>query len=66
MNILGGASQTTARIIGIDHVQLAMPHGGEDGARAFYAGALGMAEIRKPGHLAVGGGCWFAGGGVEI
>lgn len=30
------------RIVGIDHVQLAMPRGREDDARAFYAGFLGL------------------------
>jgi hypothetical protein len=28
----------------IDHVQLAMPTGGEEAARAFFIGVLGMAE----------------------
>lgn len=53
-------------IIGIDHVQLAMPHGGEEAARRFYAGVLGMREIERPAHLAVGGGCWFEGGAAHI
>lgn len=53
-------------IIGIDHVQLAMPHGGEEQARRFYAGVLGMREIDKPAHLAVGGGCWFQGGAAHV
>lgn len=53
-------------IIGIDHVQLAMPHGGEDEARRFYVGVLGMHETTKPAHLAVGGGCWFAAGEAHI
>ena len=30
-------------IIGLDHVQLAMPSGGEDAARRFYGGVLGLA-----------------------
>jgi catechol 2,3-dioxygenase-like lactoylglutathione lyase family enzyme len=47
------------RITCIDHVQLAMPAGGEDLARAFYGGALGIQEVRKPAHLAKRGGCWF-------
>ena len=33
-------------ILGIDHVQLAMPHGGEDEARRFYLGVLGMRILR--------------------
>lgn len=53
-------------ILAIDHVQLAMPHGGEPQARAFFCGVLGMEEIPKPAHLAVGGGCWFASGDVHI
>jgi catechol 2,3-dioxygenase-like lactoylglutathione lyase family enzyme len=53
-------------IVGVDHVQLAMPKGGEDAARAFYGGVLGLAERPKPAHLATRGGCWFAGTGVEL
>jgi len=53
-------------VTGIDHIQLAMPEGGEDAARAFYAGVLGLAEVAKPAHLAVNGGCWFAGGTAHI
>jgi catechol 2,3-dioxygenase-like lactoylglutathione lyase family enzyme len=40
----------------IDHVQLAMPAGREDEARAFYRDVLGISEIAKPSHLAVRGG----------
>jgi catechol 2,3-dioxygenase-like lactoylglutathione lyase family enzyme len=43
----------------IEHVQLAMPAGGEDLARYFYAGLLGIGETPKPAHLAKRGGCWF-------
>ena len=32
-------------IRGIDHVQLALPAGGEDDARAFYAGLLGLTAV---------------------
>jgi catechol 2,3-dioxygenase-like lactoylglutathione lyase family enzyme len=53
-------------IRGIDHVQLAMPAGGEDDARAFYDGVLGIPEKPKPPHLAARGGCWFAADGVEL
>ena len=41
------------------HVQVAIPVGGEDGARAFYGGLLGLAEVAKPPELAKRGGCWF-------
>ncbi len=50
----------------IDHVQLAMPAGGEDRARAFYRTLLGMREVAKPAALAARGGCWFECGPVQI
>ncbi|MFM5885413.1 MAG: VOC family protein [Novosphingobium sp.] len=53
-------------VIGIDHVQLAMPAGGEGAARAFYAGVLGLPEAPKPMPLAARGGCWFEAPGVKI
>jgi catechol 2,3-dioxygenase-like lactoylglutathione lyase family enzyme len=53
-------------IVGLDHVQLAMPRGGEERARAFYAGVLGMAEMPKPAALVPRGGAWFAGGTAEV
>ena len=52
---------TPGIIVGIDHVQLTMPAGGEDAARAFYGGLLGLREVPKPGPLAGRGGCWFVG-----
>ncbi len=51
---------------GIDHVQLAMPPGGEDRARAFYTGVLGIPEVTKPPALAGRGGCWFEAGPVRV
>ena len=53
-------------LVGIDHVQLAIPPGGEDEARAFYAGTLGLDEVAKPPALAARGGCWFEAGEVRI
>ena len=47
------------RIIGIEHVQLAMPAGEEDRARSFYSGILGIPEVPKPAKLAQRGGVWF-------
>jgi catechol 2,3-dioxygenase-like lactoylglutathione lyase family enzyme len=52
--------------VSIDHVQLAMPEGGEDVARAFYKTLLGMSEVQKPAALIIRGGCWFASGSVQI
>ena len=51
---------------GIDHVQLAMTPGGEDAARAFYAGVLGIPEVPKPPALAARGGCWFELGPTRV
>jgi catechol 2,3-dioxygenase-like lactoylglutathione lyase family enzyme len=50
----------------LHHVQLAMPPGQEDKARAFYAGILGLRELPKPEHLARRGGVWFASGSAEV
>lgn len=47
------------RIVAIEHVQLAMPAGGEADAQAFYEGLLGLPRVPKPPHLEVRGGCWF-------
>jgi catechol 2,3-dioxygenase-like lactoylglutathione lyase family enzyme len=54
-------------IVGIDHVQLLMPTGGEPAARRFYGELLGLREVAKPEELAPRGGCWFVGvGGTAI
>ena len=53
-------------VTSIDHVQLAMPPGGEAEARAFYEGLLGIPEVPKPPHLAERGGCWFELGGLKV
>ena len=55
-----------AVITGYDHVQVAIPAGGEDAARAFYGGLLGMTEQPKPPVLAARGGCWFASGAAVL
>ena len=53
-------------IVGIDHVQVAVPAGGEDVARGFYGDLLGMREIPKPAALAGRGGCWFTAGAAVL
>ncbi|HLH91363.1 MAG TPA: VOC family protein [Xanthobacteraceae bacterium] len=50
----------------LDHVQLAMPAGGEAAARRFYDETLGIPEVRKPARLAGRGGCWFENGPLKI
>ena len=53
-------------IVGVEHVQLAMPAGREQQARAFYARLLGLTEVSKPADLARRGGAWFENGQVKI
>jgi hypothetical protein len=53
-------------LVSIDHVQLAMPAGGEDAARWFYGTLLSLPETPKPAHLAKRGGCWFESPTVKI
>lgn len=53
-------------IIGIDHIQLAMPRGKESEARLFFEGVLGMNELPKPESLKGRGGCWFDCGSQEL
>ena len=53
-------------VCGIDHVQLAMPGGGEELARRFYGGVLGLIEVPKPPNLVARGGCWFQCGPLQL
>lgn len=46
-------------MIALHHVQVAMPAGGEDLARRFYADGLGLTEVEKPADLRARGGAWF-------
>jgi tRNA (Thr-GGU) A37 N-methylase/catechol 2,3-dioxygenase-like lactoylglutathione lyase family enzyme len=50
----------------IDHVQLAMPVGGEPEATSFYEGLLGLTQVPKPESLAARGGCWFVNADVQL
>ena len=49
-------------------MQVAIPPGGEEAARRFYAGLLGLRELEKPEPMRASGGVWFEPGvhlGVE-
>jgi catechol 2,3-dioxygenase-like lactoylglutathione lyase family enzyme len=50
----------------LHHVQVAIRPGGEDECRRFWGGILGLTEVPKPASLAVRGGCWFRGDGLEV
>ncbi|MCP4225301.1 MAG: glyoxalase, partial [Actinomycetia bacterium] len=56
------------KLLGFDHVQLAMPDGdeAESDAVRFYQGVLGLVRQSKPPVLAGRGGCWFEGMNVRI
>jgi catechol 2,3-dioxygenase-like lactoylglutathione lyase family enzyme len=54
------------RLVAIEHVQLAMPAGQEDLARAFYRDVLGLREVPKPPDLAKRGGVWFESDAVKV
>ncbi len=53
-------------ILSIDHVQIAIPAGGEEQARAFCIDLLGFTEIPKPPELAKRGGAWFESGSTQL
>lgn len=53
-------------ILAIDHIQLSIPVGEEDKARAFYTGLLGFTEVIKPPELIKRGGVWFEQGQVKL
>jgi catechol 2,3-dioxygenase-like lactoylglutathione lyase family enzyme len=57
---------SAVRVVRLDHVQLAMPAGGEVAAVAFYEGILGITQVAKPDHLARRGGCWFEDGDLKV
>ena len=54
------------RPLAIDHVQITIPIGQEQIARAFYCGVLGLTEIEKPESLKVRGGLWLEVGGQQL
>jgi catechol 2,3-dioxygenase-like lactoylglutathione lyase family enzyme len=53
-------------ILSLDHVQIAIPVGGEAQARAFYGGILGFAEVEKPAAMAARRSIWFIAGPVNL
>ncbi|MCI2394284.1 VOC family protein [Aliiroseovarius sediminis] len=50
----------------LHHVQLAMPEGQENRARAFYVDLLGLDEEPKPPPLDGRGGVWFRRGDLRV
>lgn len=54
------------KVLGIDHVQLAYPVGGEAAARHFYGEVLGLVEVAKPEAMRARGGMWFQAGPIQL
>jgi catechol 2,3-dioxygenase-like lactoylglutathione lyase family enzyme len=53
-------------ILGIDHVQIAVPKALEAECVAFYRNVLALPEIEKPEHLKARGGAWFQVGPTQM
>jgi catechol 2,3-dioxygenase-like lactoylglutathione lyase family enzyme len=51
--------------IGLDHIQIAIPAGGEPQGRAFYGEILGLTEVAKPPTLPPEG-VWFEDADLRI
>ncbi len=62
----GVSAELLPRLIGFDHLQLAIPRDGETQARDFYGTLLGLTEVAKPEALASRGGCWFIGPNIHL
>ena len=54
------------RLLGLHHVQLAMPDGEEETAIGFYRDVLGLEQVPKPAELSPRGGVWFRSGNLEV
>jgi len=68
-----GSGQAAARslhhtmpILSLDHVQVAIPAGGEEAARSFYIGILGFTEQKKPATMAGRDSIWLIAGPVNL
>ncbi len=53
-------------ILRLDHVQICIPIGEEENAKAFYLNLLGFTEIEKPDSLKSRGGFWFQVADVQV
>src|SRR5579863_10552214 len=50
----------------LSHINVTMPKGSEEIARAFYGSLLGLKEIPKPEAIRGRGGVWFEAGGLDV
>lgn len=54
------------KILGLDHIQIAIPMGEEALARRYYGELLGLTEVDKPISLTGRGGVWFENGDLKV
>jgi len=54
------------RVKGVHHVQITIPAGAEDRARALYCEVLGLSEVPKPATLSGRGGFWLQVGDRQV
>jgi catechol 2,3-dioxygenase-like lactoylglutathione lyase family enzyme len=65
-NLMVQKGREACMIVGIHHVQLTIPPGGEVAARNFYCRTLGLPEINKPASLQARGGLWLLVGDRQV
>jgi len=53
-------------IVGIDHVQIAVPRALESECLKFYREILAFSEVEKPPTLKARGGAWFQVGSIQL
>jgi catechol 2,3-dioxygenase-like lactoylglutathione lyase family enzyme len=53
-------------LVRLSHINITIPKGGEELARAFYSGLLGLSEIPKPESIRHRGGVWFDADGLDL
>jgi len=56
----------TLDILGIDHIQIAVPRALEDQCLKFYREIFAFSEIAKPDELRARGGAWFQVGTLQM
>jgi catechol 2,3-dioxygenase-like lactoylglutathione lyase family enzyme len=57
---------TRSPLQAIDHVQIAIPVGGEVKAQPFYRDLLGLSEVAKPPNMVARGGAWYEAGHIKV
>src|SRR5450432_3624517 len=50
----------------LDHIQICIPTGKKNEARAFYTDIIGLEEIPKPAGLIANGGLWYQAGEIQF